>query len=67
VDEHNLVVERLNGFEVTRATLMQTVVSGAFSKKGIELFKKQIASINIKTAAKRRPEQVEGGDGAQGR
>lgn len=51
-DEHALVVERMNGYEVTRATLLQNAVSSILSKKGGELFRKHINSLNIVTTAR---------------
>jgi hypothetical protein len=55
LDEHNLVVERLNGLEVTRATLLQLAVSSILSKKAGKEFDKHIASLNIETFAHEAP------------
>lgn len=55
-DEHTLVVERLNGYEVTRATLLQNAVASILSKKGGKLFEKQIARLNIETTAYEVPD-----------
>jgi len=51
LDEHNIVVERLNGLEVTRATLTRLAVSAILSKQAGREFDKNIASLNIETHA----------------
>ncbi len=51
LDEHNIVVERLNGLEVTRATLTRLAVSAILSKQAGREFDKSIASLNIETYA----------------
>lgn len=51
LDEHNIVVERLNGLEVTRATLTRLAVSAILSKQAGREFDKNIASLNIETNA----------------
>lgn len=60
LDEHNLVVERLNGLEVTRATLLQLAVSSILSKKAGKEFDKNIATLNIETFAYEAPIEEEG-------
>ncbi len=50
-DEHNLVVERLNGLEVTRATLTRLAVSAILVKQAGRQFDKIIASLNVETFA----------------
>lgn len=55
LDEHNLVVERLNGMEVTRATLLQLAVSSILSKKAGKEFDKSISALNIETFAYEAP------------
>ena len=49
--EHSLVVERVNGMEVTRATLQQLAISSILSKKGGTLFQKEINGLSIETFA----------------
>lgn len=51
-DEANLVVERLNGMEITRATLLQQAVHGILSKSARTNFDNQIRSLNIVTKAR---------------
>jgi hypothetical protein len=51
LDEHNLVVEHINGLEVTRATLFQLAVSSILSKKAGKEFDKAVSSLNIETVA----------------
>lgn len=51
LDEHNIVVERLNGLEVTRATLTRLAVSAILSKQAGREFDKNIAALNIETHA----------------
>jgi hypothetical protein len=45
-DESRLVIERLNGFEVTRATLLQMAVSSMFSKEAGDAFRKELLRLN---------------------
>lgn len=51
LDEQNIVVERLNGLEVTRATLTRLGVSAILSKQAGREFDKNIAALNIETNA----------------
>jgi hypothetical protein len=51
LDEHNLVLERLNGLEVTRATLLRLAVSSVLSKKAGEQFDKTVAGLSFETVA----------------
>lgn len=51
LDEYNLVVERINGLEVTRATLLQLAVSSVLSKKAGKVFDKQIKRLTVETEA----------------
>lgn len=60
LDEHNLVVEHINGVEVTRATLLQQAVSSVLSKQAGKEFDKTIASLNIETIAYEAPAAEEG-------
>ena len=44
-DEAQIVVDRLNGFEATRALLTQMAVASMFSKKGGKEFQKLITGL----------------------
>lgn len=46
VDEAELVVERLNGFEATRAILIQSAMASVHTKEGGKEFKKLIKKLN---------------------
>jgi hypothetical protein len=48
-DESNLVVERLNGEEITRANLLRTAISANLGKDGQKSFDKLIKQLNIET------------------
>lgn len=54
-DEAALVVERLNGQEVTRATLLRLSISAVLSKEGGRAFDKEISKMNIETFAFEAP------------
>lgn len=61
-DEVALVVERLNGAEVTRATLLRLAVSSVISKEAGRLFTKQINKLNFETFAQEERTGKEGLD-----
>lgn len=48
-DEAAIVIERLNGEEVTRATLLRLAISAVLSKEGGRHFDRQIGVLNIET------------------
>jgi len=56
LDEANIVVERVNAQEVTRATLLQLAISGVLSKKSAALFDKQLARLSFETVAYEEPD-----------
>jgi len=47
-DESLLVIERLNGMEVTRGNILQTAIGSILSAKSRASFKKIIESINVR-------------------
>lgn len=48
-DESSIVVERLNGMEVTRAILLQQAVSSLLSKEGSKSFKEVVEKLSPNT------------------
>lgn len=52
LDEANIVVERVNALEVTRATLLQLAISGILYKKSGELFQKKIDALSFDLLAR---------------
>lgn len=48
-DEANLVAERLNGAEITRANLLQAAISSNLGKAGKASFDKLVKQLNIET------------------
>ena len=52
IDEHALVVERLNALEVTRATLTKLAISATLSKEGAKVWNKQLDSLDVTTVAR---------------
>jgi len=67
LDEANIVVERVNGEEVTRTTLLRLAISGALSNKAAKLLDKKINDLNVETAAYERDDEGRIIDGAEGR
>jgi len=59
MDEHALVVERLNAAEVTQAQLVRLAISASLSKDGFKLWKKQVEALDAATKARER--QDDGG------
>lgn len=53
LDEHALVVERLNAADVTLATLIKLAISANLSKDGGKIWIDQIDSLSHVTVAKR--------------
>lgn len=51
MDEGNIVVERVNASEATRATLLQLAISGILSKKSGKLFQDKVAALTFETVA----------------
>ena len=51
LDEHNIVLERVNGLIVTQATLLRLAVSSVLSKKAGEQFEKEISGLSFETQA----------------
>lgn len=52
MDEGNIVVERVNAMEATRATLLQLAISGILSEKSGKLFQKKLAELSFETIAR---------------
>ena len=51
LDEHNIVVERVNASEVTRATLLQLAISGVLSSKSYKLYTQKVDALSFETLA----------------
>lgn len=66
MDESAIVVERVNGEQVTQATLMRLAISAILSKKASAQFDETVSGLQIETWAF-EGEEKDSADGEEGR
>lgn len=65
LDEHTIVIERLNHEAVTRDTMLQSAISSVFSSAGAKAFNRSIGEMSFEAIAHHRA--GDNGDGEEGR